>query len=72
MTLTVNGTEHVLDVDVRTSLLHALCDHPDLTATKKGCDHAQCKACTALVDGRRINSCLTLALIPRAHERQTS
>jgi len=63
LTLTVNGQDRALDLDPRTSLLDALRDHLDLTGTKKGCDHGQCGACTILVNGRRINSCLTLAVM---------
>ena len=59
--LTVNGTGHDLTLDTRTTLLDALREHLDLNGSKKGCDHGQCGACTVLVDGRRINSCLTLA-----------
>jgi xanthine dehydrogenase YagT iron-sulfur-binding subunit len=61
--LIVNGTEAKLNVAPWTTLLDALRDHLDLTGTKKGCDHGQCGACTVLVDGRRINSCLTLAVM---------
>jgi len=61
--LTVNGAERTFEVAPWTSLLDALRDHLDLTGTKKGCDHGQCGACTVLVDGRRINSCLTLAVM---------
>jgi xanthine dehydrogenase YagT iron-sulfur-binding subunit len=61
-TLTVNGHDHQLAVDARTSLLDLLRDHLALTGTKKGCDHGQCGACTVLLDGRRVVSCLTLAV----------
>src|SRR5690348_15922845 len=61
--LVVNGVEKTLMLAPWTSLLDALRDHLDLTGTKKGCDHGQCGACTVLVDGRRINSCLALAVM---------
>ena len=61
--LVVNGVETKLRVAPWTTLLDALRDHLDLTGTKKGCDHGQCGACTVLVDGRRVNSCLTLAVM---------
>jgi len=61
--LIVNGNEAQLRVAPWTTLLDALRDHLDLTGTKKGCDHGQCGACTVLVDGRRVNSCLTLAVM---------
>lgn len=61
--LTVNGREVHLQLDPRTSLLDALREHLKLTGTKKGCDHGQCGACTVIVEGRRINSCLTLAVM---------
>jgi xanthine dehydrogenase YagT iron-sulfur-binding subunit len=59
----VNGVAHDLDVDTRTTLLDVLREHLHLTGTKKGCDHGQCGACTVIADGRRINSCLTLAVM---------
>ncbi|MEV4345866.1 2Fe-2S iron-sulfur cluster-binding protein [Actinoplanes sp. NPDC049596] len=62
MNLVVNGAEHELDVDPRTTLLDALREHIGLTGAKKGCDHGQCGACTVLLDGRRVNSCLILAI----------
>lgn len=60
---TVNGEQHELDIDTRTTLLDALREHLHLTGSKKGCDHGQCGACTTLVNGRRINACLTLAVM---------
>ncbi|MFI5931016.1 2Fe-2S iron-sulfur cluster-binding protein [Actinoplanes sp. NPDC051494] len=62
MNLVVNGVEHALDLDPRTTLLDALREHLHLTGAKKGCDHGQCGACTVLLDGRRVNSCLVLAV----------
>jgi xanthine dehydrogenase YagT iron-sulfur-binding subunit len=63
--IVVNGVEHTMRLDARTTLLDYLRDHLHLTGTKKGCDHGQCGACTVHVNGRRINACLALAL---AHE----
>ena len=61
VSLTVNGSLQTLSLDPRTTLLDVLREHLDLTGTKKGCDQGQCGACTILMDGRRINSCLTFA-----------
>ncbi|MFW2851508.1 2Fe-2S iron-sulfur cluster-binding protein [Sphingomonas sp. TX0543] len=63
MHFTINGARYEADVDIRTSLLDLLREHLGLTGSKKGCDHGQCGACTVLVDGRRINACLTLAVM---------
>ena len=63
VSLTVNGSVHAFQVDSRTSLLDLLREHAGLTGTKKGCDHGQCGACTVLLDGRRINACLSLAVM---------
>jgi xanthine dehydrogenase YagT iron-sulfur-binding subunit len=62
VTLVVNGEEHALELDTRTSLLDLLREHLGLTGAKKGCDHGQCGACTVLIDGRRANGCLALAV----------
>ena len=67
----VNGEQQTLVVDNRTTLLDALREHLHLTGTKKGCDHGQCGACTVIVDGRRINSCLTLAVMHDGDEITT-
>jgi xanthine dehydrogenase YagT iron-sulfur-binding subunit len=61
--LNINGNASQLEVDTRTTLLDLLREHLHLTGTKKGCDHGQCGACTVIVDGRRINSCLSLAVM---------
>ena len=63
MELQINGRSHSLTLDPRTTLLDALREHLALTGSKKGCDHGQCGACTVLIEGRRINSCLTLAVM---------
>jgi xanthine dehydrogenase YagT iron-sulfur-binding subunit len=62
VTLRINGSEHALELDTRTSLLDLLREHLGLTGAKKGCDHGQCGACTILLDGRRANACLLLAV----------
>jgi xanthine dehydrogenase YagT iron-sulfur-binding subunit len=71
VTLRVNGKEHRLRVDPRTTLLDCLRETVALTGTKKGCDHGQCGACTVHVNGRRVNSCLSLALMHDGHEITT-
>jgi xanthine dehydrogenase YagT iron-sulfur-binding subunit len=63
ISIEVNGDAFDLELDLRTTLLDALREHLHLTGTKKGCDHGQCGACTVLIAGRRINSCLTLAVM---------
>jgi xanthine dehydrogenase YagT iron-sulfur-binding subunit len=71
MTLFVNGADHRLSLDPRTTLLDTLRDHLGLTGSKKGCDQGQCGACTVLMDGRRVLSCLTLAAAAQGHEITT-
>src|SRR3954451_16955949 len=72
MNLVVNGVEHQLgDLDPRTTLLDTLREHLGLTGAKKGCDHGQCGACTVLLDGRRVNSCLILAIAQQGAEVTT-
>ena len=71
VSLTVNGQRRELELDTRTSLLDAAREHLHLTGSKKGCDHGQCGACTMIVDGRRINACLTLAVMHQGSEITT-
>jgi xanthine dehydrogenase YagT iron-sulfur-binding subunit len=71
VTLHVNGQPHTIQIAPWTTLLDALREYMDLTGTKKGCDHGQCGACTVLVDGKRINSCLALATVYEGSEIQT-
>jgi len=68
MRITVNGEAREVEADVRTTLLDLLREHLGLTGAKKGCDHGQCGACTVLVDGRRINACLSLAVMHEGDE----
>ena len=63
MQFTINGQSHHADPDIRTSVLDLLREHLGLTGSKKGCDHGQCGACTVLINGRRVNSCLSLAVM---------
>lgn len=69
--LRVNGTEHTLNIEPRVTLLDALRERLDLTGSKKGCNHGQCGACTVLVNGDRINSCLALAIMHEEDEITT-
>ena len=71
ITLRINGKEHKLRIDPRTTLLDCIRETVALTGTKKGCDHGQCGACTAHVNGRRVNSCLSLALMHDGEEITT-
>jgi xanthine dehydrogenase YagT iron-sulfur-binding subunit len=68
VTLNINGTDHRLKVEARVSLLDALRERLGLTGTKKGCDHGQCGACTVHLDGRRIKSCMQLAIMAQGHK----
>jgi xanthine dehydrogenase YagT iron-sulfur-binding subunit len=71
LSLRVNGQRHSLEIDGRTTVLDALREHIGLTGSKKGCDHGQCGACTVLIEGRRVLSCLTLALSAEGQEITT-
>ncbi|MBV8781319.1 MAG: 2Fe-2S iron-sulfur cluster binding domain-containing protein, partial [Phycisphaerae bacterium] len=71
VTLNINGKDYTLHLEPRVTLLDALREYANLTGTKKGCDHGQCGACTVLVDGRRVNSCLTLAIAVEGQKIQT-
>jgi xanthine dehydrogenase YagT iron-sulfur-binding subunit len=71
LTLRINGRDHNVRVDPRTTLLDCLRENVELTGTKKGCDHGQCGACTVHVNGRRVKSCLTFALMHEAEEITT-
>jgi xanthine dehydrogenase YagT iron-sulfur-binding subunit len=71
VSIRINGTLHELALDTRTSLLDLLREHLDLVGAKKGCDHGQCGACTVLVDGRRANACLLLAVAVEGAEITT-
>lgn len=70
-TLRINGQDHLLALEPRVTLLDALRDHVHLTGTKKGCDHGQCGACTVHVDGKRILSCMSFAVMNEGHEVTT-
>jgi xanthine dehydrogenase YagT iron-sulfur-binding subunit len=69
--LRINGQDRTFDVEAWVTLLDLLRERAGLTGTKKGCDHGQCGACTVLLDGRRINACLTLAVMQNGHEVTT-
>src|SRR5947209_12039720 len=71
VTLKINGKEHAVPLEPRVTLLDALREHLHLTGTKKGCDHGQCGACTVLMDGKRVDSCLVLAVMAQGHDITT-
>lgn len=71
VTLSINKQTHKMSIDTRTTMLDLLRENLDLTGSKKGCDHGQCGACTILLDGRRVNSCLTLAVTAQGSEITT-
>jgi xanthine dehydrogenase YagT iron-sulfur-binding subunit len=71
LTLVINKRAHALSLDSRTTLLDAIREHVGLTGTKKGCGHGQCGACTVLVDGRRVLSCMSFAVMAEQHEITT-
>ena len=71
LTLRINGQQHEMQIEAWVTLLDLLRERLDLTGSKKGCDHGQCGACTVLVDGRRINSCMTLAVMQNGKEVTT-
>jgi xanthine dehydrogenase YagT iron-sulfur-binding subunit len=71
ISLRINGGDHAVALDIRTTLLDALREHIGLTGTKKGCDHGQCGACTVLIGGRRVLSCLTLAVVAEGQDVTT-
>jgi xanthine dehydrogenase YagT iron-sulfur-binding subunit len=71
VSLRVNDEMHALELDTRTTLLDALREHMHLTGSKKGCDHGQCGACTVMINGRRVYSCLTLAVMHENDEVTT-
>jgi xanthine dehydrogenase YagT iron-sulfur-binding subunit len=71
ITISINKQQRTVTIDTRTSLLDLLREHLDMTGSKKGCDHGQCGACTVLLDGRRVNSCLTLAVAAQGAEVTT-
>lgn len=72
ITLTVDGTQHRVTLDTRTTLLDALRDHLGIYSPKKGCDHGQCGSCTVLVEGRRVTSCLSLAVAQEGRDVTTA
>ena len=71
ISMIINGQQHALHIEPRTTLLDLLREHLHLSGTKKGCDHGQCGACTVLVNGVRVNSCLTLAVLRDGAESKT-